>query len=238
MCKYFDFIVIDLQHSTISLNEAEQLIRIIDLAGKKPYVRIGSINPVTIGKMLDCGTKGIIIPDQYRLEWATPVEQLLPIHDSSYYVPKGHRSIGLYRCNEYGDKFKELYELSQKECHIEIIIQLEKTSTLNNLENILKKRWVTGTMIGTFDISACMGVTWELSNPIINNKVKQYIKTCNKHGKPAGIHLISSSYDVLKNYLADGYKFIAFGFDMMFINDKIKEALNYGKTNIQNRHKS
>ena len=35
----YEWIVIDLEHSAISINQAEKLIRIIDLAGSMPLVR-------------------------------------------------------------------------------------------------------------------------------------------------------------------------------------------------------
>ena len=36
----FEWIVIDLEHSAININQAEKLIRVIDLAGSKPMVRL------------------------------------------------------------------------------------------------------------------------------------------------------------------------------------------------------
>ena len=36
----FDWITVDMEHSTININQAEELIRIIDLCGKTPLVRL------------------------------------------------------------------------------------------------------------------------------------------------------------------------------------------------------
>ena len=38
----FDWLAIDLEHSTIGLREAEELIRVIDLKGVVPLVRLAS----------------------------------------------------------------------------------------------------------------------------------------------------------------------------------------------------
>ena len=44
----FEWVVIDLEHSTININQAEQLIRVIDLAGSKPFVRLSGHDPSQI----------------------------------------------------------------------------------------------------------------------------------------------------------------------------------------------
>ena len=58
----FDWIVIDLEHSMISLEVAGELIRVIDLAGVPPLVRLTSNHPDQIKRVMDAGAHGIIVP--------------------------------------------------------------------------------------------------------------------------------------------------------------------------------
>ena len=58
----YEWIVIDLEHSCININQAEQLIRVIDLAGSKPLVRLSNHDPAQIKRLLDAGAKGILAP--------------------------------------------------------------------------------------------------------------------------------------------------------------------------------
>ena len=51
----FDWLAIDLEHSTITLREAEDLIRIIDLKGLVPFARLSSNNPEQIKRVMDAG---------------------------------------------------------------------------------------------------------------------------------------------------------------------------------------
>ena len=46
----YDWITVDLEHTPISLSQAEKLVRVIDLAGAKPYVRVSSNNAAEIKK--------------------------------------------------------------------------------------------------------------------------------------------------------------------------------------------
>ena len=58
----FDWLTVDLEHSTISLAEAENLIRIIDLKGVVPLVRLSSNNSEQIKRVMDAGAHGVIVP--------------------------------------------------------------------------------------------------------------------------------------------------------------------------------
>ena len=58
----FDWLAIDLEHSPITLREAEDLIRIIDLKGGSPLVRLSSNNAEQIKRVMDAGAHGVIVP--------------------------------------------------------------------------------------------------------------------------------------------------------------------------------
>ena len=61
--SYFDWIVIDLEHSSININQAENLIRVIDLNKKIPLVRITNNDPNLIKRVMDAGAHGIVVPN-------------------------------------------------------------------------------------------------------------------------------------------------------------------------------
>ena len=58
----FDWLVIDLEHSVITIREAEDLIRVIDLKGVVPLVRLSSNNSEQIKRVMDAGAHGVIVP--------------------------------------------------------------------------------------------------------------------------------------------------------------------------------
>ena len=64
----YDWITIDLEHSAINISQAEKLIRVIDLAGSKPFVRVSNNDEIEIKRVLDAGAKGIIVPMVNSLE--------------------------------------------------------------------------------------------------------------------------------------------------------------------------
>ncbi len=58
----FDWLVVDLEHSTMSIEQAGDLIRVIDLAGIPPLVRLTSNDKNQIKRVMDAGAQGIIVP--------------------------------------------------------------------------------------------------------------------------------------------------------------------------------
>ncbi|KPA16179.1 2,4-dihydroxyhept-2-ene-1,7-dioic acid aldolase [Candidatus Magnetomorum sp. HK-1] len=58
----FDWLTIDMEHSAITLNIAQDLIRVIELCDCSPLVRIADNDPVLIKRIMDAGAHGIIVP--------------------------------------------------------------------------------------------------------------------------------------------------------------------------------
>ena len=58
----FDWLVVDLEHSSISIDMAANLIRVIELSGVTPLVRLTSNDSNQIKRVMDAGAYGIIVP--------------------------------------------------------------------------------------------------------------------------------------------------------------------------------
>ena len=93
----YEWVVIDLEHSAININQAEQLIRVIDLAGSKPFVRLSGHSSSQIKRVLDAGAKGILAP---MVESKAQIESIVA---ACHYPPKGNRGMGLARAQGYGE---------------------------------------------------------------------------------------------------------------------------------------
>src|SRR3989338_4134653 len=79
----FDWLAVDLEHSVITLREAEELIRVISLKGIVPLVRLSSNDPVQIKRVMDAGSTGVIVP------MVNSREDVMRAIDGVYYPLKG-----------------------------------------------------------------------------------------------------------------------------------------------------
>ena len=58
----FEWLVVDMEHSVITLDIAQQLIQVIEGWGVIPLVRVGENNPNIIKRVMDAGAYGVIVP--------------------------------------------------------------------------------------------------------------------------------------------------------------------------------
>ena len=97
-CEGQDFIWIEMQHSTLTWRETQQLIKVIAEAGCIPFVRVPSANVGDILKACDAGALGIIIPMVESVEEArnAVLFSKYPIGNREYpnTKPWGRRSSG------------------------------------------------------------------------------------------------------------------------------------------------
>ena len=59
----YEWIVVDLEHSAISIANCPDLFRSIELHGATPIARLTNNDPNLIKRVLDAGAKGIIVPN-------------------------------------------------------------------------------------------------------------------------------------------------------------------------------
>ena len=208
-----DWITIDREHSSISYEQVENIIRIANLNKMKVYVRISSINSSEIKKVLDSGADGIIIPN------VKTEDQIEKIVNYSYYPPIGIRGVGLTRANMFGEKFNQYYNNYSKK--IKLIVQIEHYKAVDNIAKILSNKYVDGFFIGPYDLSASLGVPGKFKSKKYlkyENKIKTYMKN-NELLK--GVHVIDPDINQVNSKIKEGYNFIAFSLDFKMIQNSL-----------------
>jgi 4-hydroxy-2-oxoheptanedioate aldolase len=97
-CEGVDFIWIEMQHSTLTWRETQQLVKVVAEAGVIPFIRVPTANESDIQKAADAGALGIIIPMVDSVEEArnAVLFSKYPIghRDNPNVRPWGHRSYG------------------------------------------------------------------------------------------------------------------------------------------------
>lgn len=214
----FDWLVIDLEHSVITIREAEELIRIIELYNVKPYVRLTSNDPNQIKRVMDAGAHGIIVPMVKTLKDVENTANAL------FYPPKGTRSIGLARAQQYGVAF---HEYVKKNVSHDLIIQVEHIDAIDNLEEILSFKGLDGFIVGPYDLSGSMGIPGDFNNPNFQAKLEKirYISSKYPHIK-RGFHLVEPCHNQLRQLIHEKYDFIAYGVDFRFLDASIRNGLS------------
>lgn len=213
----FDWLAVDLEHSVITIREAEDLIRIIELHGCTPLVRLTSNDSNQVKRIMDAGSHGIIVPMVCN---KADAEKAVA---SVYYPTQGKRGVGLARAQGYGASFNTY--TSWLPNHAVVIVQIEHIDAVNNIEEILSVPGVTGYIVGPYDLSGSMGLIGELTHPRVEEAIRQVEQIGKKLNKPGGIHIIEPDVKQLNVRIGQGFKFIAYSLDIRMLDVCSREAV-------------
>jgi 2-dehydro-3-deoxyglucarate aldolase len=213
----FDWLTVDLEHSVITIREAEELIRVIDLCGTVPLVRLSANDPVQIKRVMDAGAHGIIVPMVNTRAEAD--EAASAVH----YPPRGRRGVGLARAQGYGVTF-QLYK-DWLETNAVMIVQIEHIDAVNNLEDILSVPGVDGYFIGPYDLSASMGLPGQFDHPDMVAAIEKIKQIGSKLEKPGGLHIVEPDITQLEERINEGFKIIAYSLDTRMLDTACRAAL-------------
>ena len=125
----FDWLVVDMEHSALSMNQAQEIIRIINLCNVIPLVRVMENNPNLINRFMDIGAHGVIIP---MVNSKSDAERAV---NAVKYPPMGTRGVGLSRAQNYSLDLESYQEWNQKNSIV--IVQIEHIKGVENLQSII-----------------------------------------------------------------------------------------------------
>lgn len=217
-CGY-DWLAVDLEHSVITIKEAEELIRIINLSDVTPLVRLTSNDENQIKRVMDAGSHGVIVP---MVKSAQDAQNAI---NAVKYPPKGIRGVGLARAQGYGKSFESYMKWLEEESIV--IVQIEHIDAVNNLEEIFSVKDVDGYIVGPYDLSASMSIPGNFSHPdflAAMEKIKSVAQNLNISG---GIHIIEPDVNQLEERIKEGYSFIAYSLDIRMLENNAKSGIEF-----------
>ncbi len=215
----FEWLVIDMEHTAIDVSSQLQLIQIVELAGCTPLVRVGANDELLIKRALDAGAHGVLVPSVNSREEAEHAVA------ATYYPPRGARGAGLGRASGYGLGFDRYKEWADQQ--IVLMVQIESAAGVRNLSEILSVEGVDGFIVGPYDLSGSLGCPGNWSSPPVVEALERVQKVMAASTKPGGFHVVSSSHRELEQRIEEGYRFLAYGDDMVFLAEKLAEEGEY-----------
>ncbi len=214
----FEWLVIDIEHTSIDMDTTQALITTIQANDMKALVRVSKNEEVVIKRILDMGADGIIVP------MVCSKEDALQAVDYAKYPPVGKRGVGLYRASKYGTKFEEYKKWVNEE--LVIIAQIEHIDAVNNIDEILAVDGIDGTIIGPYDLSGSMGYPGDFEREDVQEGVQHVLERCKEHNVPSGFHVVDIDPAKIKLKIDQGCTFLAYGIDYFFMRDASMNGMN------------
>jgi 2-keto-3-deoxy-L-rhamnonate aldolase RhmA len=172
----FDGVFIDMEHTGFDLQLVGDMIRIADLTGITPIVRVPENNAKLILRILDMGAQGIQVPHIEGIEGAKRAVAAVR------YPPLGERgAAGSSRAAGYGSiPWREHMRTSNEE--ILLVVMTEDLKGINDIEAIAALDGVDLISLGPTDLSAALGIT-DPSDPRLRQTIEELVRKVNHIGK-------------------------------------------------------
>jgi 4-hydroxy-2-oxoheptanedioate aldolase len=205
----YDYVCIDNQHGVNDYQQTVAMAQAILLGGGTPIARVPWNEPGIIGKMLDAGIEGIIVPMVNSAAEAQAVVR------AGRYSPVGARSFGpvvagMRRANHFdwaGDG-------------IALIPMIETVEAIANLDEILSVPGIDAIYVGPADLSITLGLP--PGNNDGNSKFDDALATivagCRKAGVVPGIHATAA---LVERRLEQGFRMITVTSDMLALKGSL-----------------
>ncbi len=175
----FDYVCVDTQHGVIDYQAAVPMIQAILLGGSSPVVRVPWNEPGIVGKMLDAGAHGIIVP---MVNTTAEAEAAVR---ACRYAPDGARSFGPSLAGMRADGYQ-----AWAADNVAVIPMIETAEALSNVDDILAVDGVDAIYVGPADLSLSLGLPPGNNDDesLFTDALTTIAQSCARAGVVAGIH--------------------------------------------------
>ncbi len=213
----FDWLCVDMEHSSIDLGDLLPLIISIEANGMVPLVRVGENDPNLIKRVMDAGAYGVIVPN------VNSVRDAQNAVDAVKYPSDGKRGVGLYRAQGYGRQFEKYKQWLARESVV--IIQIEHKDALADIDAIFSVKGVDAFMIGPYDLSGSMGKPGHYDDPQVKKAIRTILAAGKRRKLTAGFHAVAFDPKAAIHRAHQGFKFLAFSADTIILTTAVCAAM-------------
>jgi len=212
----FQWLFVDLEHGSTSLQTASEICTAALSAGIAPFVRVPENAPAWIGRALDGGAVGVVVP---HIDSASDVVLAAA---AAHYPPAGERSLsGLLP--QFGYRALPASEQMQQGNALTFLVGIIETKkAVDSIDEIAAVPGMDALQVGTSDLSVSLGVPGELGHPLVQEAVRRTIDACRREKK---IPIVGGAYrpEWLKLYLGMGIRMLLTGNDLSLLVGALRE---------------
>jgi 2-dehydro-3-deoxyglucarate aldolase/4-hydroxy-2-oxoheptanedioate aldolase len=218
----FDYVFIDLEHSSFDLQTAHDMIKASLDSGITPICRVGELAYSLVARLLDSGAQGIILP---RVEDPAILKEAL---SWMRFPPVGKRGYGVNptMIRYEARSFPEIIE--HQNLNTLAVVQFETRTAMERADELLSIPGMNIAMVGPADLSISLGVPGQFDHPTMVSTIDALIEKCNRHGVVPGIQ--TRSLAMSRFWAERGMRFIGTAAEHALLLEKAKETVAALKT--------
>lgn len=184
----FDFIFIDMEHGGFNMETVADFITASKGAGIVPVVRVPALEEHFIGRLLDSGTCGLMVPHIHTSE---QVERVIKY---SKYRPLGDRGLAPFRAHTDFSKVDVSEFIRQANENTMIVLMVEDDEAIENIDDLVSLDSVDVIFMGTMDLSQSLNIPGQVRHPEILKRIDRVIEACEKNGVAFGMPISDTDW--------------------------------------------
>ena len=195
----FDWLLVDLEHGAGSEATLLAHLQAMSASPVGAFVRVERGERLRIGRALDAGATGVVVPRIVSAEQAAEVARFL------WYPPQGVRGVAL-GTRSAGFGRVPVGDVSTLNQNVVGVLQIETRESVEMVEAIAAIDGVDVLFIGPSDLSVALGVPGQLDHPRFRDAFERIRAAARAHGKALGT-LLRNAQEV-EAAVRDGITFI------------------------------
>jgi 4-hydroxy-2-oxoheptanedioate aldolase len=210
----FDWLLLDLEHGAAGEQQVGTTVAVAAAYGVPTVVRVENEARIRIGRVLDAGAAGVMLP---RLDTA---EQVRAAVRHLRYPPQGDRGIATYtRSCRFGFDTDALQRANDQ---VLGVVQIESVRAVEAVEEIAAVDGVDVLFVGPRDLTHALGVPGRVDAPEYRAALQRVLAAAQAAGVTAGV--LAASREAAEDYVAEGFGFVGVGSDSSFVASAARAA--------------
>jgi 4-hydroxy-2-oxoheptanedioate aldolase len=201
-----DFVVVDLQHGAVAEAELPGVAAAITAAGSVPLVRTRSPSFADVGRPLDLGARGVVVPSVRDAAHAREVVA------ATRYAPAGTRSIGRLT----GGADRPL-----------VVVMVETATALDDLDALLAVDGLDGVYVGPGDLALSLELTGDDHRAQLREVLSSIVARARAAAVPVGVHAYGGGEAA--GFAAEGATIVTVAVDAVSLGEAVTAALGVAR---------
>ncbi len=191
----YDYVCVDMQHGAVDYSDAVGMLQAIHAQGATPIARVPSNDLATIGKVLDAGALGVVVPLVNNGEEAAAAVA------ACRYPPNGGRSFGPVRASTVVGS-RDPRDLEQ----IVVAVMVETREGLDNVDEIAATPGLDAIYVGPADLALALDLppAYERPEAAHTEAIDTIRAACERHGVVPGVHCVGGEMGARR--VAQGFR--------------------------------
>ena len=210
-----DWLLLDLEHGSGGEEQVRDVVPAAGAYGVPTLVRVESGARIRIGRVLDLGAAGVMLP---RMDSAAEVREAVR---HLRYPPDGDRGVATY--NRACRFALDPGALTRAGAEVLGVVQIESASAVEEVERIAAIDGVDVLFVGPQDLSFNLGVPFALDSPTYLAALERVRGAAERHGKACGLLVGDGATAAARR--AEGWRFVAVGSDATLLAAAVADQL-------------